>query len=236
MDGGHKMAPGLQRIFDDIAPRYELINHAMTLGLDRLWRRRAVRLIAPEAGEHRLDVCCGTGETILLLQHAAPADLAVGADFSRNMLRLAAQKPDAANVRWVMCQAGALPFADASFDLVTVTFATRNLQSSAAGLEGCFREFWRVLRPGGRFVNVETSQPPHALIRRAFHLYVAIAVPLMARLLSGKRAGYAYLAASIPRFHGAEALADVLRGVGFDRVVFERLLLGAAAVHVATKT
>jgi demethylmenaquinone methyltransferase/2-methoxy-6-polyprenyl-1,4-benzoquinol methylase len=230
------MASGLHRIFDDIAPRYELINHAMTLGLDRSWRRRAVSLIAPKPGERRLDVCCGTGETVLLLQHAAPADLAIGADFSQNMLRLAAQKPDAENVRWVMCEAGGLPFADGSFDLVTVTFATRNLQSSAEGLEGCFGEFWRVLKPGGRFVNVETSQPRSALVRWGFHLYVGVVVPLMARMLSGKRAGYAYLAASIPRFHGAEALAEVLRGVGFTEVAFERLLLGAAAVHVARKT
>jgi demethylmenaquinone methyltransferase/2-methoxy-6-polyprenyl-1,4-benzoquinol methylase len=229
------MPSGLQRIFDDIAPRYELINHAMTLGLDRVWRRRAVQLISPQPGERRLDVCCGTGETLLLLERAAASDLAVGADFSANMLRLAAQKPEGKSVRWVRCEAGALPFADESFHLVTVTFATRNLQSSAAGLEGCFREFWRVLRPGGRFVNLETSQPPNGLVRRAFHLYVGAAVPLMARLLSGARAGYAYLAASIPRFYGAEELAAVLRSAGFAQVDFERLFFGAAAVHVAQK-
>lgn len=230
------MAAGLQRVFDEIAPRYELINHAMTLGLDRSWRRRAVKLMVPRPGERRLDVCCGTGETILLLEGAAPAELAVGADFSENMLRLAASKPEAASIHWVRCEAGALPFAERTFDLVTVTFATRNLQSSASGLDGCFREFWRVLKPGGRFVNLETSQPPNALTRWVFHQYVALGVPLAARLLSGARAGYAYLAASIPRFHGAEELAQVLRRVGFAQVTFERLLFGVAAVHVAVKT
>lgn len=226
----------LHQTFDEIAPGYERMNHAMTLGLDILWRRATAKVAASVPSSRRLDVCTGTAETAVLLKGLSPEpELVVGADFSAQMMTVAKQKPETAGISFVGADAARLPFADGSFDLVTVTLATRNLASSAEGLHGCFAEFHRVLRPGGRFINLETSQPTNPLIRWGFRLYVAAVVPLMAWLLSGFKPGYAYLARSIPRFHDADGLAQVLRESGFAEVSYRRLLFGAAAIHVATR-
>ncbi|MCE5216546.1 ubiquinone/menaquinone biosynthesis methyltransferase [bacterium] len=230
------MSRFLHQTFDEIAPGYERMNHAMTLGLDILWRRATARIAASIPSSRRLDVCTGTAETAVLLKGIAPEpELVVGADFSAQMMAVAKQKPETTGISFVGAEAGNLPFADGRFDLVTVTLATRNLASSAEGLQGCFAEFHRVLKPGGRFINLETSQPPNRLVWWGFRLYVAAVVPLMAWLLSGFRPGYAYLARSIPRFHDADGLAQVLRESGFAEVSYRRLFLGAAAIHVATK-
>jgi len=168
------------------------------------------------------------------LRRLAPPETRVTAlDFCRPMLSRAAARDGSGDISSTLAEAQALPFPDAAFDVLVVSFATRNLNSSRAALEATFREFRRVLRPGGVFVNVETSQPPRRIIRAGFRAYVRLLVRPLSRLVSGSagEAGYAYLAASIRRFYSAEELAEILLKAGFAETSFRRLLGGAAAIH-----
>ena len=124
---------------------------------------------------------------------------------------------------------------DESIDLITMSFATRNLNLSEEALVQAFSEFHRVLRSGGVFVNLETSRPPCRVVRKCFHAYVKLFVEPLGARISGSRTAYAYLASTIPRFHAAEGLAEIMRRAGFDDVTFRRLLLGVAAIHQAVK-
>jgi demethylmenaquinone methyltransferase/2-methoxy-6-polyprenyl-1,4-benzoquinol methylase len=250
------MAHGVQKIYAEIAPAYERANHILTLGWDRRWRReaatRAAALLAERAAEgpvtpeargadgprrpRCLDVCSGTGEMAEGLRAAwgAGAIEIVLADFSVPMLAVARGKPSLAGpgVTFAASDAARLPFPDATFDAITIGFATRNLDSNRERLLRHLREFRRVLRPGGFFLNLETSQPRAGLWRELFHLYVALAVRPIGRWVSGS-SGYAYLAHTIPRFHAGAELTALLREAGFARVEETSRLGGIAAVHVA---
>lgn len=233
------MSPGLKELFAEVAPTYERVNRVLTLGLDRRWRRKAVRLAVRGGGTRWLDVCTGTGETAAELARRAPAGtIVLAADFCAPMLAVGREKSAGARdkpVLALLADVRRLPFPDASLDLVTISFATRNLNLSKDILTETYREFHRVLRPGGRFVNLETSQPPRRSIRAIFHAYVRAFVRPLGSRISGSRAGYAYLASTIPRFYDAETLAGILRGAGFGGVTFRRLTFGVAAIHVARK-
>lgn len=232
------MSAGLKCVFAEVALRYERVNRILTLGLDCRWRRAAARTAAAAGGRRWLDVCSGTGDMARrLLRWAPPGVRLTAVDFSRPMLSRAKARDEDRRIDFSLAEAKDLPFADGAFDVLTVSFATRNLNLSVPALEAAFREFHRVLRPGGTFVNVETSQPPHALVRAGFRLYVRLLVRPLGRLVAGRagRAGYAYLAATIPRFHAAEDLAAILTRAGFRRVAFRRLLFGAAAVHASVR-
>ena len=226
----------VQNMFTEVPATYELVNHVLTLGLDVLWRRRAVRIAAKAGGTDWADMCTGTGETAVYLSHLAPKGTRVfGVDFCGPMLEKAREKPDAAGITFVESDIKTLPFKDGSFDLVTMSFATRNINLSREVLVRSFAEYYRVLRPGGRFVNLETSRPPFAPVRKCFDLYVKLFVKQLGNRISGARTAYGYLASTIPRFYGAEELAQIMREAGFDEVSFKRLLFGAAAIHQAIK-
>ncbi|MHC4168946.1 MAG: class I SAM-dependent methyltransferase, partial [Planctomycetota bacterium] len=128
-----------------------------------------------------------------------------------------------------------LPFDDATLDLITMSFATRNINLSRDILVRSFAKYYRTLKPGGRFVNVETSQPSSRLVRKCFHAYIRLFVRAIGSRMSGSRAAYAYLAGTIPRFYSAEELADIMRQAGFEKVTFRRYLFGAVAIHQACK-
>jgi demethylmenaquinone methyltransferase/2-methoxy-6-polyprenyl-1,4-benzoquinol methylase len=231
------MPPALREIFNRLASSYERVNHALTLGLDVCWRRRAARLAAQGGGSRWLDVCSGTGDMAReLRRRAAPATRILALDFCRPMLARAAARPSQDGVfEYILAEAALLPFPDASFDLLTVAFATRNLNLTTQILTGTFREFHRVLKPGGRFVNLETSQPHLRPVRFFFRIYVRAFVLPVGRRLSGSREGYAYLSSSIPQFYPPEELAGLLKEAGFSGVTFRRFLFGASAVHIAVK-
>ena len=129
----------------------------------------------------------------------------------------------------------ALPFADESLDLITLSFATRNINLSKEVLTCTFAEFRRVLRPGGRLVNVETSQPPCKIVRLGFHLHVKLLVKPVGSRVSGSQKGYAYLSHTIPRFYPADELAQILSQAGFSEVSYQRMLFGVAAIHQAVR-
>jgi demethylmenaquinone methyltransferase/2-methoxy-6-polyprenyl-1,4-benzoquinol methylase len=230
------MSKGIQNIFSEVSNTYEIVNHALTLGLDILWRRKAARVAANGGGERWIDICTGTSEMAVYLNRLTGKDTRVfAADFSMEMIREAAMKGGTRQIRFTLADASHLPFPNETFDLVTISFATRNINVSKKILLERFREFHRILKPGGRFVNLETSQPPSWFVRRIFHLYVRLAVKRLGSRISGSKSGYAYLANTIPRFYNAMELADTVRQAGFTKVIIHPMLFGAAAIHKALK-
>lgn len=231
-----RTASTVQNMFAEVPATYELVNHVLTLGLDVLWRRRAARTAAKAGGTDWADMCTGTGEMAIYLSRLAPKGTKIFAiDFSSPMMEKASKKPQAAGITFVEADIKALPFDDGSFDLITMSFATRNINLSREVLVRSFAEYYRVLKPGGRFVNLETSRPPFALIRKCFDLYVKLFVKQIGCRISGAKTAYGYLAGTIPRFYGAAELAQIMREAGFDEVSFKRLMFGAAAIHQAIK-
>ena len=209
-------------MFDRIAPVYDAMNRVMTAGLDRRWRRLAVRAVV-WPGDRVLDSCCGTGD--LAIEAERRGGRVTGLDFSERMLERARRK--SGTIEWVQGDALALPFADGEFDAVTVGFGVRNL----ADLEGGLREAARVLRPGGKIAVLEITRP-RGLLRPFFRLWFDVLVPLAGKVLPGGKA-YTYLPASVRRFPGPEDLATLFRNAGFEDVRYRLLGGGSVALHVA---
>jgi len=230
------MSQPIQKMFAEVPQTYRHLNHLLTLGQDTIWRRRAARIAASGGGTRWLDACSGTGEMAVCLSHLATDGTSiVAADFSLPMMGKAMEKPEGKHIAFTLADGSRLPFRGNSFDAVTISFATRNLNISRDNLLKCLREFHRVLKPSGRFVNLETSQPGFAPIRWMFHLYVKATVSPIGRLVSGSDTAYTYLSHSMRRFYSPEELAEIIRQAGFCEVSFNRMLFGAAAIHKAIK-
>jgi demethylmenaquinone methyltransferase / 2-methoxy-6-polyprenyl-1,4-benzoquinol methylase len=222
VETGRLPAEGVQRMFDRIAPVYDAMNHAMTAGLDRRWRRITVEQ-AVHAGDRVLDACCGTGDlAIAALRHGAGE--VVGIDFAERMLERARRKEPA--IEWLQGDVLALPFEDASFDAATVGFGIRNVDDLEAGL----RELRRVLRPGGRLAILEITTP-RGLLAPFYRVWFDRVVPLVGRVLPGG-AAYRYLPASVRRFPSPEELAARLAANGFAEVRFRLFAGSIVALHV----
>jgi demethylmenaquinone methyltransferase/2-methoxy-6-polyprenyl-1,4-benzoquinol methylase len=220
-----RLAPDAVRdMFDRIAPVYDLMNRAMSLGLDARWRRMTAKG-AVRPGDRVLDVCCGTGD-LALADREAGGDV-IGLDFSERMLARARRKSDA--IEWVRGDATALPFSDEAFDAVTVGFGVRNLEDMESGL----RELARVVRPGGRLACLEITRP-RGVLRLFFRLWFDGLVPLAGKVLPGGSA-YTYLPASVRRFPGPEDLAAAMERAGFSSVRWKLLGGGIVALHSAEK-
>jgi len=211
-------------MFDRISPVYDAMNRAMTLGLDRRWRRLAAEG-AVRPADKVLDACCGTGDLALAAERCGGT--VTGVDFSERMLVRARAK--SSTVDWVLADVTALPFADGSFDAVTVGFGIRNVPDLEAGLA----ELARVLRPGGRLACLEITRP-NGVLRPFFRLWFDGLVPLAGKVLPGGRA-YTYLPASVRRFPGPPDLAAALGRAGFDGVGWKLMGGGIVALHVGMK-
>jgi demethylmenaquinone methyltransferase/2-methoxy-6-polyprenyl-1,4-benzoquinol methylase len=213
-------------MFDRIAPRYDVLNRALTGGLDQRWRRRALRMIGVGPGDTVLDVACGTGD--LAEASRARGARVVGADFASQMLRGARRR--GVDAGFVQADAARLPLADASIDVVTCGFALRNFVS----LPDVMREMARVLAPGGRLALVEVDRPDAAIVRAGHSLYFDRVVPWIGGLVSD-RAAYRYLPQSTAYLPPAAELLALLMKAGFEDVRKTRLLLGAAQILTARR-
>ena len=226
----------VQNIFSEVPATYELVNHVLTLGFDIVWRRRAAKIASMAGAGQWADMCTGTGEMAICLDRLAPEGTRIQAvDFSPAMMAEASKKPEAEHIDFVPANIKALPFPDESINLITMSFATRNINLNREAMIQSFAELYRVLKPRGRFVNLETSQPPLSVVRKCFHLYVKLFVNRIGSRISRSKTGYVYLAKTIPRFYPAEVLADIMRQAGFKEVTFQRLLFGVAAIHQARR-
>jgi demethylmenaquinone methyltransferase/2-methoxy-6-polyprenyl-1,4-benzoquinol methylase len=209
-------------MFDRVAPRYDLANTVFSLGQDKSWRQAAAGATRLGAGEVAVDVACGTGALTRDLQALAPQALVVGMDFSHGMLARAE-----AGLRLAAADALALPLADASVDVVTIAFGLRNLPEPGQGL----LEFRRVLRPGGRLVVCEFSQPVVPVFREVYRRYLTRLMPVAARRLTSDPEAYQYLARSIGAWPDQPGLARWLQEAGFTAVAWRNLSGGIVALH-----
>ncbi len=227
-------------VYESIPPNYDLINHLFTGGMDIRWRKKAAQETVASSPKAVLDICCGTGDLSLSVAKLAGKDTKVtGLDFSRPMLDVAVKKAKKAglDITFVTGDIADVPFPDNSFDSMCIGFGFRNLTYKNEKSAQYISEILRVLKPGGRFVIVESSQPaPNAkLIKFFHHLFVRYIVSFLGRIISGNSAAYNYLAESAANYYGAEELRDLLLKSGFSEVTFKRLFFGAAAIHVAVK-
>lgn len=231
--GGAAKRAYVQGIFRDIAPRYDLLNHLLSLNIDRRWRRLAVNRLDWQAAPNGtfLDLCAGTMDLSAELGNRAGfVGRVIAADFVQAMLMAGAGKSD----RAVPCNADALslPFGDAVFDGATVGFGVRNLMDLDAGLT----EAARVLKPGARLVVLEFAAPRRQPMRSLYFAYFRHILPTIGRFVSKHRDAYSWLPASVLAFPDPEALAERMRCAGFDAVSFTMLLGGICAIHVGTKS
>jgi demethylmenaquinone methyltransferase/2-methoxy-6-polyprenyl-1,4-benzoquinol methylase len=219
-----RLAPDAVRtMFDRIAPVYDAMNRAMTAGLDRRWRAETARAVVVP-GDRVLDACCGTGDLALADLHAGGR--VTGLDFSEPMLARARQKSN--RIDWIRGDALELPFANGSFEVVTVGFGVRNLDDLERGL----RELRRVLRGGGRIGILEITRP-RGLLKPFYRLWFDGLVPLAGKLLPGGSA-YTYLPASVRRFPAAAEFAELMSETGFDDVHYRLFAGGIVALHTGT--
>ena len=230
----------LHRMFTAVPPRYDLINTLITWGLDRWWRRKAARECLTSPLGEVLDLCCGTGDLAINLARLGQNGISVvGIDYSRPMLELANKKATSSTgrrqVSFLYGDAAALPFCEGSFGCVGVSFAFRNLTYKNPLTQRCLAEVLRVLKNGGRFIVVETSQPRVKLIRKLYRRYLRWFVSPLGSLLSGNKGAYRYLAESASHFYRAEEVTELLLQTGFSEVSYRPLFFGVAGIHVATK-
>ncbi len=229
----------LHGMFTALPPHYDLVNGIITWGLDRCWRRAAARQCLASSPQRVLDLGCGTGDLAVAVARLSRGGLeVVGLDYSQPMLDMARKKADRRGVEglvFVHGDAANLPFPDGHFDCVGIAFAFRNLTYRNPLAQRALGEVLRVLRPGGRFVIVESSQPKLRVVRGLFRVYLRWFVSRVGYILSGNRAAYRYLAESAARFYAPGEVSTLLLGAGFSKVTCRALLLGAAGVHVAVK-
>lgn len=226
----------IRSVFTEASRTYDLVNHILTLGLDTWWRKKAAGIARRQEGKKWLDVCSGTGDMAGILRSVAGKDTTVVSfDICLPMLKKAAKKNVPGTLVYCAGNSKTLPFADNMFDLVTISFATRNINTSQEVLIEYFREFNRVLKPGGMFVNLETSQPRSPMVKMLFHGYVRCFVKPVGWLISGSKTAYGYLSATIPRFFSADELASIIAQAGFSTVDVTPLTFGIAAVHAGKK-
>ena len=228
---GPARAAAVQDMFQQIAPRYDLMNRLMTAGQDRTWRRFVVQQAAIPSGGMALDLATGTGDIAFEFLAHDPACRAWGADFAPAMMLAGQRQPLGKRVQWVMADALHLPFPAESFDAVTHGFLLRNV----IDIPGALREQWRILKPGGWVVALDTSPPPRTLLRPAIQFHLGVVIPTLGRLLTGSKTAYRYLPQSTVGFKTPDALADLFRSAGFAKVGYRRFMFGTIAVLWGTK-
>jgi demethylmenaquinone methyltransferase/2-methoxy-6-polyprenyl-1,4-benzoquinol methylase len=216
-----RTAQGVRRMFDRVAPRYDLANTVFSLGQDKAWRQAAARATRLAAGEVAVDVACGTGALTRELEALAPGALVLGVDFSTEMLARGG------GGRFAVGDALQLPLAEASADVVTIAFGLRNLPEPGQGL----LEFRRVLRPGGRLVVCEFSTPVVPVFRQVYRRYLTRLMPVAARRLTSDPEAYQYLARSIGAWPDQPGLARWIQDAGFEQVAWRDLSGGIVALH-----
>ncbi len=227
----------VQRLFSDIARRYDLLNDVQSFGLHRRWKRRVVELADVQPGQRALDLCCGTGDLAFAL--AAAGAQVVGVDFSAPMLAVAAwrrantdaTRANPSNPVFVLGNALAVSFPDATFDIVTIGYGLRNLADWRAGL----REMVRLTAPGGRILVLDFGKPVWPPWRALYFAYLRLVVPLFGWALCGNAAAYAYILESLRSYPAQQGVADAMRQMELESIRIENLLGGAMSIHRGVK-
>jgi len=227
-------------MFAEISPRYDLLNHVLSLNLDRAWRRRAVTELKLRPGAQVLDICTGTADLALELaaRDGSPQSRVLGTDFTPEMIRIGETKRQARrarNLTLLVADSLYLPFPDSVFDAVTVAFGIRNVSDLDTGLH----EILRVLKPGGQTAILEFSTPGSGWFRHVFGFYFRRILPRVGGWISGVRAGaeaYSYLPASVNEWPSPQEFSQTLERCGFSSVRYRPLTLGVAVLHMASRS
>ena len=222
-------ARAVQNMFDEISPRYDLLNHVLSMNVDRLWwwrAARAMRHVLRKPGARALDLCCGTGDMARALRKQAADSEIVGADFSHGMLTRGKQKLSGNRIYAAEADALRLPFSDQSFDVVISAFGFRNLANYDAGL----REIYRVLRPEGQMGILDFSEPG-GMLGKLYGFYFRNVLPKIGALISGVSGPYSYLPASVSRFPAPDAMLERMRVAGFSDSSWQPYSFGIAGLY-----
>jgi demethylmenaquinone methyltransferase / 2-methoxy-6-polyprenyl-1,4-benzoquinol methylase len=229
----------LYRIFAAVPPSYDLINRIFTLRLDERWRKIAARDILAGNPARIMDLCTGTGDLAVRLAKMTDGKTEIiGYDYSQPMLDLAHKKAVRAGmgkIRFVPGDAAEMPFLDNCFDSIGIAFAFRNLTFNNHDTERFLKEIHRVLKPGGPFVIVESSQPRYGWLKFLFRLWTQFFVYPVGSIVSGNKPAYKYLAYSVINYYEPEEICKLLKEFGFREVNFKRLTWGISALHIAVK-
>ena len=225
----------IQQMFGAIAPRYDFLNRLLSFGVDRRWRKKAVRLLKYREGSRILDVATGTGDVALEIARSTPASVKItGADFCREMVELGEVKvsvsPYAGRIDFKVAPCEDLPFADNTFDSITIAFGIRNVVDRKLGLA----EMWRVLRPGGRMIILEFSTPRSMLFRQIYYFYFRRLLPVVGGLFSRYNA-YKYLPDSVIEFPSHEEFSRLISEAGFHNIHIKELTFGIASIFIGEK-
>jgi demethylmenaquinone methyltransferase/2-methoxy-6-polyprenyl-1,4-benzoquinol methylase len=227
----------VQKMFSDIAPRYDLLNRLLSCGQDRYWRKRAVNRLSPQAGERFLDVATGTGDVALEIIRKVPKGVAqvVGMDFSEKMLELAQQKIDSqGRADAIQLKSGSaenLPFEDNSFDGVTTAFGVRNFSDVNRSLN----EMYRVLKPGSRCVILEFALPKNSILKALYRFYFEFLLPKVGRLISRHPRAYTYLPETVAAFPVRKEFSNLMQQAGFMDVTYQELTFGIVILYTGVK-
>jgi len=230
-------AAHVREMFGRIAPRYDLLNHLLSLDIDKVWRRRVAkkfRVVLRDANARVLDLCCGTGDLAFAFRKEAPVGAEItGSDFVPEMLVRAHAKSAAsgANVEFVEADALALPFRESSFDLVSCAFGFRNLANYERGLQ----EIFRVLKPEGAIAILEFAEPRGKMFGALYRFYFRNLLPHLGGLISGDAKAYSYLPRSVSKFPDPDELQAKFEQAGFSAVQYERWTGGIVTLHTGRK-
>ena len=229
----------LYKIFTAVPPSYDLINRLFTFRMDESWRAGAARECLADHPDRIMDLCTGTGDlAIRLAKMSNGRPEIIGYDYSTPMLDIAKSKAVKARldkITFMQGDAAAIPFAEGYFDSIGIAFAFRNLTFKNHDTPKFMAEIHRVLKPGGKFVIVESSQPQWSWLRALFRFYTRFIVYPVGSLISGNKAAYKYLSYSVINYYMPDEVSDLLRSYGFSEVTCKRLSGGISALHVAVK-
>ena len=230
-----RKAVQVEKMFDNIAPTYDNLNHVLSMGIDKSWRRKAINKLRPFHPKKMMDVATGTGDfAIQACQVLQPEEL-IGTDISEGMMNVGREKVKAVGldkqISFAKEDCTALTFPDNQFDAITVAFGIRNFENLDQGL----KEMFRVLVPGGHLVILELSQPEGFPMKQLYAVYSKIVIPTLGKLMSKDRSAYTYLPESIKAFPQGEVMQQILQKAGFSQVEFKRLTMGICTLYFATK-
>lgn len=225
----------VRQMFDNIAPRYDLMNMLMTMGIFKLWRRRLVKTVGKVSHNDILDIATGTGDLALLMAEEFPGVNITGLDLSEQMIKEGKEKALkrglADRIDLVLGDSLNLPFADGSFDCVTVAYGVRNFEDLLRG----YTEMYRVLRPGGTLCVLELSTPTGSVTGSLYNLYAGHVIPAMGRIFAGDSGAYDYLHRSIAAVPQCEQMLSIIRNAGFDRASYLTMTFGVCTLYAARK-
>ena len=225
----------VEQLFDNIAPTYDALNHTLSFGFDRVWRRRAIRSLAAYNPASVLDVATGTGDFALAIARELKLSQVTAVDISERMMNVGREKAAREGLHDVVCfqkeDCSHLSFSDESFDAVSVTFGVRNFEN----LDACLCEMHRVLNKGGHLVLLELSYPHNRLWRFLFNIYSKVVMPVVGRIISGDDSAYTYLPETMAAFPQGEVMREILLKNGFSQASFRRLTMGICTLYIAEK-